>query len=132
MPELRKLKEKIKKDFWLITPYTYKMECIDKNLVKATPSDFISLIKNASMVITNSFHGVIFSSNFNKKFVALENHKNPVRARDYLTKIGIPEVIVKNEKDAEKLDINNLKMDYHKRIEEIVNETKKWIGDQIG
>lgn len=132
MSEIRKLKAKIKKDFWLITPYKYKMECIDKNVVKVTPNDFISLIKNASMVITNSFHGVIFSSNFNKKFIALENHKNPVRARDYLTKIGIPEIIVKNEEDAEKLDINNLKLDYHKRIEEIVDKTKKWIGDQIG
>lgn len=132
LSEIRKLKEKIKKDFWLITPYRYKMECIDRNIVGATPNDFISLFKNANMIITNSFHGVIFSSNFNKKFIALENHKNPVRAKDYLTKIGIPEIIVKNEADAENIEIENLNMDYYKNIKNIVKETKQWIGEKIG
>lgn len=132
LPEIRKLKEKIKKDFWLITPYTYKMECIDRNIVKSTPNDFISLFKNASMVITNSFHGVIFSSNFNKKFIALENHKNPVRAKDYLNKIGIPEIIVKNEKEAEDIELEKINWNYYHKLEEVVKETKKWIGDKIG
>ena len=132
LAEIRKLKQKVKKDFWLITPYKYKMECIDKNIVGATPNDFISLVKNSDMVVTNSFHGVIFSSNFNKKFIALENHKNPVRTKDYLNRIGIPERIVKNELEVENIEIENFNMDYHKNIEKIVNETKQWIGDKIG
>lgn len=132
LPEIRILKEKIKKEFWFITPYTYKMKYIDRNIVKATPNDFISLFRYANMIITNSFHGVIFSSNFNKKFIALENHKNPTRVEDYLTRIGIPEIIVRNENDAEEIKIGNLNNDYHKKIIEIVDETKKWIGDKIG
>ncbi len=132
LPEIRILKERLNKKIWLITPYKYKMECIDRNIVGATPNDFISLFKNASFVITNSYHGVIFSSNFRKKFIALENHKNPVRARDYLTKIGIPEVIIKNEADSRNINLDNINDKYYSKLENVVSETKKWIGEQIG
>ena len=129
--EIKELKKKIGKEIWLITPYRFKMKYIDKNIVSATPNDFISLIKNANCVITNSFHGVIFSTNFKKNFVALENHKNPVRVKDYLDKVGLESRIVKNVEDAKKIRIND-NIQYYNKLEGLVNETKKWIGDQIG
>lgn len=130
--EIKILKEKLNKEIWLITPYKYKMKYIDRNIVSATPNDFISLIKNASFIITNSFHGVIFSTNFKKKFVALENHKNPVRARDYLSKIGIENRIIKNVEDAKKIELDKIDAKYYEELEQIVNNTKQWIGDKIG
>lgn len=132
LPEIEILKEKLGKKIWMITPYKYKMKFIDRNIVSATPNDFISLFKNASFVITNSFHGVIFSTNFKKKFVALENHKNPVRAKDYLSKIGISDRIIKNADDAKKIDLSKIDTEYFGNLEKIINDTKKWIGDQIG
>ena len=38
------------------------------NKTNAGPKEFLSLIKNASFIVTNSFHGTIFSINFNKEF----------------------------------------------------------------
>lgn len=35
----------------------------------ASPEDFLALIKNAEYVITDSFHGIVFSTVFKKKFV---------------------------------------------------------------
>ncbi len=129
--EIRILKEKINKPIWMITPYKYKMKYIDKNIVSATPNDFISLFKNAEFVITNSFHGVIFSTNFMKKFVALENHKNPVRVHDYLSGIGIENRIVKNADDAQKINLDEINFEYYNTLMKTVEKTKNWIGDKI-
>lgn len=38
------------------------------NLLYVSPGEFVSLFMNASMVITNSFHGTAFSINLNKEF----------------------------------------------------------------
>ncbi len=46
------------------------------------PDEFLSLIKNAEAVVTNSFHGTAFSINFGKEFyVELHNVKNARNSR---------------------------------------------------
>lgn len=39
-----------------------------KNVTKAGPEEFLWLLRNATYVVTNSFHGTAFSINFNKEF----------------------------------------------------------------
>lgn len=46
-----------------------------RDLVSAAPWEFVSLFKNADIIITNSFHGTAFSIIFNKKFYSLINVK---------------------------------------------------------
>ena len=50
----------------------------DKQLYDVGPSEFLSYIKNAAYVITDSFHGTVFSVLFNKQFVVYNryNYKN--------------------------------------------------------
>lgn len=48
----------------------------DYGLYDAGPAEFISLIENAAMVITDSFHGSVFSIIYHKKFWALKRHKD--------------------------------------------------------
>lgn len=43
----------------------------DKQFLYASPKTFLSLIQYAEIIITNSFHGVAFSYNFNKDFIAI-------------------------------------------------------------
>lgn len=57
---------------------------VDKTIFAASPIDFISLVEHASMVITDSFHGVAFSINLHVPFVAIENSRNPARVRELL------------------------------------------------
>ena len=97
----------------------------------AGPHEFVTLFRDASYVITNSFHGVIFSTNFMKKFVALENHKNPVRVHDYLSGIGIENRIVKNADDAQKINLDEINFEYYNTLMKTVEKTKNWIGDKI-
>lgn len=54
---------------------------VEKNGIKVekkytSPSDYISLIKNAEWVVTDSFHGTAFSLIFEKKFISV-NEKMP-------------------------------------------------------
>jgi len=46
------------------------------NIKDVGPDEFICLIKNATYVITTSFHGLIFSLNFNTPFLFEMNHKS--------------------------------------------------------
>lgn len=45
----------------------------ENNLRGIGPAEFVGLIKNAEMVITNSFHGTAFSVLFDKKFISVVN-----------------------------------------------------------
>lgn len=47
----------------------------DKTYV-ASPEEFLSLIKNAEYVFTDSFHAVVFSYIFNKQFFAFKREEN--------------------------------------------------------
>lgn len=47
-----------------ISMQLFKSRCI----IGESPEEWVSLIKNADFVVTNSFHGLAFSINFNKQF----------------------------------------------------------------
>lgn len=49
-----------------ISPYTEKGM---KNVRDASPTEFLELLKNASFVITGSYHGVVLSINMNINFI---------------------------------------------------------------
>lgn len=57
----------------------------DKNFVFSGPETFVSLIKNASYVVSNSFHGTAFAIIYNVPFVVLDRPDGlNVRMRDLL------------------------------------------------
>lgn len=43
---------------------------------KCGPAEFLDMIKNASMVLTDSFHGMVFCGIFGTRFLALERYSN--------------------------------------------------------
>lgn len=62
--------------------YNYAMHLGIHNLRCVTPGQFLFLIKNASYVVTNSFHGTALSINFNKKFTSeISREKKNANAR---------------------------------------------------
>lgn len=58
-----------------------------------SPSDFLSLIKYADYIVTNSFHGVAFSIVFRKNFVYLAG-ANPTRIKNLLARLGLNKQII--------------------------------------
>lgn len=74
---------------WTIQFSNYRWKESDKKILGASIIDFVALISNADLVITDSFHGVAFSVNMESDFVALTNIENPIRVREFLEAIEL-------------------------------------------
>lgn len=64
------------------------------NITDAGPAEFLSLIANASLVITNSFHGTAFSVNFNCDFYTIL----PMRKRNNSRQRSLLELFILTER----------------------------------
>ena len=78
---------------WTIQYSNYTWKESSRKILGATMEDFVALIANADLVITDSFHGVAFSINMGSNFIALKNTANPVRVKALLEQLGIADRI---------------------------------------
>lgn len=112
---------------WSIQYSNYNWKETDKKILGASVIDFIALIKNASLVLTDSFHGVAFSVNLEKNFVALTNRQNPIRVREFLKKMNLNDRIDMNSD-------NYHEVDYQKVNDKLIamrNDSLDWIFKAI-
>lgn len=65
-------------------------------VIPATPQEFVWLVENASMVFTDSFHGIAFSIGLETPFVFLPNPGNNVRIEELLAFCGLEGRDVRN------------------------------------
>lgn len=97
----------------------FKSDYSDKVIKNMGPMDFISYIKNAEFIISNSFHGTAFSIIFEKQF-AVVNRKESIntRMRDLLSVLKIENRLI-----SENYSFNNLIKDVnYKEVNKYVNE----------
>lgn len=83
----------------------------DKTIIAANPKDFVGLIKNASFVVTNSFHASAFSLIFRKDFVSIPRKKDNERITSLMKMFKLSGVFMTKEK-MEKITKEDLKVDY--------------------
>ncbi len=94
------------------------------------PKDFINYMFNADFVITDTFHGTIFSSNFEKKFVSINRNKNKVN--NYLKEITLENRLINNKDDIIRKLIDNI--DYekvNKKIESMRKNSESYLQDSL-
>lgn len=73
------------------------------------PAEFLNYIKNASHIVTNSYHGCAFSLIFHKDFYCIPHSTRGMRMVDLLNKLQIPERLIYTD------DISGLRsIDYEK------------------
>ena len=53
------------------------------------PAEFLSYIKNAACVVTNSFHGTAFAVNYQKDLISIPHAKRPQRMVELLRKLDL-------------------------------------------
>lgn len=75
----------------------YKNELI--SLYSYGPADFVNAFKNAEYIITNSFHGTVFSIIFEKHFYSVLPQERAGRIKDLLHDINLDSRIVQDEKE---------------------------------
>lgn len=102
----------------------YTSSSVDIQIRDATPNEFISIFSRASFIITDSFHGVCFSINFNKNFMAVSPgiYSNRIDSLLKLTNLENKSVGTKNDIDIFDYDAYSLeavKLLEGKRIESL-------------
>lgn len=93
-----------------------------KEIMTAGPSDFVGLFSRAEFVVTNSFHGTVFSINFSKPFYSVikKHHSTNSRLTSILKKLNLEDRIV--SVDSPLPEINNI--DYTIPLEKLAEERK--------
>ena len=99
-----------------------------KNFIQtANAFEFISLIRDAKIIITSSFHAVAFSIIFRKDFYAIGMGKNAGRVSTLLNLAGIPNRLIS--------DINEVSFDhviYHENsLQEAIKSSKDFLCNAI-
>jgi hypothetical protein len=92
-----------------------------KNKKTGGPSEFITLIKNAKFIVTNSFHGTAFSIIFNKNFVAVPG-AGGTRITGLLNMLHLSDRVVTNHNQV--TENFNFEMNY-KTANEILSKEKE-------
>ncbi|MFV0469668.1 MAG: polysaccharide pyruvyl transferase family protein [Dysgonomonas sp.] len=75
-----------------IHPFRNDYHFADVCINDAGPKEFVNLIKNATYVVTNSFHGTVFSIIFNKKLVCVPHSKTGSRMTNLLDRLGLKKI----------------------------------------
>lgn len=98
---------------------------------KSSPEDFLSLIRNAKLVFSSSFHGNVFSIIFRKNFFSLYTVNNGKREDDPRLNTLTNSLKISNRA----VDINNYEsVDYYKNVvydEEAINDSIKKSRDYL-
>jgi hypothetical protein len=78
----------------------------DFHIRNAGPVEFVELFANASLVITNSFHGSCFSINFKKPFVPVLPAWGGNRIKSLLNLFDLKDRLINDEEDIYKLSVD--------------------------
>lgn len=88
-------------------PHTKYMIC------NAGPSELLGLIRNASYIVTNSFHGIAFSILYKKDFNAILSKKRNSRIIDLLNSIELQNRVIRDNDES----FNTVKINYSKSFQ---------------
>lgn len=86
------------------------------NCCNAGPIDFLNIIKNASLVLTTSFHATAFSIILEKPFYCVIQKEQDYRLSDLMKLFEINDRILSNNKDIEKIDLVDMNYSKIKKI----------------
>ncbi len=93
-----------------------------------SPAEFLWYVKNAAYVVTNSFHGTVFSVLFKKRFAVILHKETGNRVSELLDKLGLSERYT--DKTGEMQRILNLASDWnaaHRKLEALRAESERYL-----
>lgn len=101
----------------------------EKIIVDAGPYDFLKLFKEAQFVITNSFHGTVFSLIYEKRNCIIPHKGTGSRMIDLMNKVGLSDRVLSSAKE---LDLEKITLDInYQNVELILKEERKKAEEYI-
>lgn len=126
--EIKKFAEKYNKK--LVSIGTIQRFC-DINIV-LSPFELLAYIKNADFIITDTFHGSVFSIKYNKKFATIIRESNKQKLGDLLERFGVDDRRVENIEDLESIINQDINYDeINKLIYRKIAESKLYLEKNI-
>ena len=118
--EVQAVKEFAKKKNKKIIAIGFYQYWCDKNLI-LTPFEYLAYIKKADYIITDTFHGTVFSVKYNKNFCSFVRDSNKNKLDDLLEKFELKSRKVKDINEME--EILEKPIDY-KKVNDIIQVEK--------
>lgn len=82
----------------------------DKNIITGSPFLWMGYMKNADMIVTCMFHGLLFSVKFQREFMMFLNAHRKNKCLDFLKRIGLENRVIEQSEDV--VDLFNASIDY--------------------
>lgn len=124
---VREYSEKFDLPVWSIQFSNYHWKETSKRITGISIEDFIALMANATLILTDSFHGTAFSINLNRNFVPFRHSGNPVRVIDLLEKLGIVDRLNLESEEYKDVDYSMV----NPKLEELREDSKEWISKAL-
>lgn len=127
--QIKRLKEFAQKRNLKIISGNNKLAYCDKEVINL-PYNFLKYMYNATYIITDTFHGTVFSSNLEKQFVVINREKQKVN--NFLKQIGLERRIIDNSDERiemllEEIDYNECK----EKLENIRNSSIRYLKEVL-
>lgn len=104
----------------------------DKNIL-VSPIELLKYFMNAEYVVTDTFHGTIFSLRCHKKFITLIRDSNKQKLEDLLRRVGLEERIVTEKSNIKEVLYSDIDYDSFEAMRKQEYErSKKYIQSCIG
>ena len=86
--QAREIADRLGARLYVLSVRPIRIPGVDRNFLFATPSDFLALFRDATFVVSNSFHGTAFSIIFRKRFLTYAARYN-ARIENILSITGL-------------------------------------------
>lgn len=108
--------------------YKENYEC--KQISDASPMEYLTLIKNANAIVTNSFHGTVFSIIFEKEFYTITRLNRNSRMENVLDIVGMRERLIQNVDEIENVKKQNYDV-AHENLKKEIEKSRRFLKDVI-
>lgn len=128
----KQIQEKTGSKIYCITDKAQKKYDVDKQIYDAGPAEFVGWIQNSAYVVTDSFHGTMFSLKFNIPFytyIAVPSSSG--RITNILSRLNLSHRIIENGK-ASMWSMDNCEMrEYSQELDSLISQSKLFINNEI-
>ena len=120
-----------KENGWKVVEISLRATNADRHQMfyEAGVEEFLSLVKNAEVVVTNSFHGAIFSVQYKRPFYVFSREQCDSKIDEVLQLFGLRDRLMINGEENVASNINW--DDVHKRIDEARNQAFDFLINEL-
>jgi len=105
----------------------YSNPWCDKNYIDIGPFEWLSYFKNAKYILTSTFHGTIFSINYEKNFVTSNNAGIETKIKTILETIGLGGRVIENQSVEELFDKGIDYMHISSKLNELIEDSRNYL-----